>query len=90
MSLENAQYIHQLIPTNPTVSDKLKQGDDHIRMGKRVLLNTFPNIQGPVLASHTTLNNIPENLAQTLAALVEHLVPKGTIIAWDLGNNPTQ
>lgn len=48
MSLETATYIHQLNPTNPSGSDKIKDGDDHIRMIKAALKATFPGITGPL------------------------------------------
>ena len=34
MALETASYISQLTATNPTTSDSVAQGDDHIRMIK--------------------------------------------------------
>ena len=88
MSLEVANFIHQLIATNPTISDFVKEGDDHLRMVKRTLLNTFSQVMGPVLVSHTALNNIPldtNGSLQALAATVEH---RGTIKMHDLVNVP--
>ena len=43
MALESATYIDGLVITNPTGSDSISQGDDHIRLIKKVLKNTFPN-----------------------------------------------
>lgn len=73
MSLENAQFIHQLNSSNPAGSDRLKDGDDHLRMIKAALLNTFPGIKGPLDATvtHTLLNSV--------ASL---LVPIGCIVMW--------
>lgn len=61
MSLETAQYVHQLNPANPSGADRLKEGDDHIRMLKAVLKATFPGITGPLDAdvTHTLLNALP-------------------------------
>lgn len=42
MGLETGNLISQLIDTNPTGSDDVSQGDDHLRLVKRVLKNTFP------------------------------------------------
>jgi hypothetical protein len=56
MGLETAPYIHQLITTNPEQEDLRRQGDDHLRTIKQALLNTFPEIKGPVLATHEELN----------------------------------
>jgi microcystin-dependent protein len=58
MSLESASYIHQLDPANPAASDRLQQGDDHIRMVKAALKATFPNITGPVNATQAALNGL--------------------------------
>lgn len=56
MGLEAATYINQLIGTNPTGSDPASSADDHLRLIKSALLNTFPNLSAPVTASAATLN----------------------------------
>lgn len=43
MSLESASWVTQLVSTNPTATDKIGQGDDHLRMIKTVLQNSFPS-----------------------------------------------
>lgn len=43
MGLETAEFISELVDTNPTATDKKRQGDDHLRLIKEVLQNTFPN-----------------------------------------------
>lgn len=43
MTLEVATYITDLQPLNPTSTDQVNQGDDHLRLIKQVLQNTFPN-----------------------------------------------
>lgn len=70
MSLESAQFIHQLNASNPSGADRLKEGDDHIRMLKAAIKATFPGIGGPLDPSvtHTFLNSIAASL-----------VPVGTI-----------
>lgn len=42
MTVENADYVHQLDPTYPLDSDYRHEGDNHIRMIKQALKNTFP------------------------------------------------
>jgi len=42
MGLESATYIEDLVVTNPPGNDLRSQGDDHIRLIKQVLKNTFP------------------------------------------------
>lgn len=45
MSLEVGTYINDLVATNPVgATDDASQGDDHIRLIKNVLRNSFPNI----------------------------------------------
>ena len=43
MALETASWITQLVDTNPTTSDPVSQGDDHLKMIKTVLSNSFPS-----------------------------------------------
>lgn len=43
MGLESATWIDDLVTTNPATTDLKQQGDDHLRMIKEVLKNTFPN-----------------------------------------------
>lgn len=78
MSLETASYIHQLNPSNPSGADRLKDGDDHIRMIKAALKATFPGIAGPLSSSvtHTLLNSF-----------AAYLVPKGSIVLWTGAEN---
>lgn len=56
MGLETATYIHELVSSNPEQEDLRRQGDDHLRTMKTALLNTFPNITGPVQATQAELN----------------------------------
>lgn len=58
MPVESAQYIDTLQPDWPLGTDPESAGDDHLRMIKQVLQNTFPNIKGVVQASQTELSYI--------------------------------
>ena len=44
MGLETATYISQLVDTNPTTSDPVSQGDDHLRLIKEVLQSQFTTL----------------------------------------------
>ena len=44
MGLETATYISQLVDTNPTSSDPVSQGDDHLRLIKEVLQAQFTTL----------------------------------------------
>lgn len=57
MSLETATYINQLNILNPTGTDLVSTADDHIRLIKSTLKNTFPNITGPVTLTQSALNS---------------------------------
>jgi len=57
MSLENATYVAQLDKDWPTGTDLVSQGDDHLRLIKSVLQNSFPvNLNVPIVPN-TTDNN---------------------------------
>lgn len=56
MAVENATYIAQLDETFPGSGESKAQGDDHLRLIKRVLKQTFPNLTGAVTLSQTAIN----------------------------------
>jgi len=56
MPLEVASYINGLVSTNPVSTDGLSGADDHLRLIKGTILNTFPNIAHAVTADHTEIN----------------------------------
>ena len=56
MALESTTYINGLVATNPTGTDPKSQGDDHIRLVKSAIKNTFSGVTGEVTATHTELN----------------------------------
>lgn len=53
MALETTNYIRGLIRTNPTATDQKKNGDDHLRLLKTALLNSFVGFPGTVMAAGT-------------------------------------
>lgn len=58
MGLEVAVTINQLVTTNPDGTDNISQGDDHIRLIKSTLKNTFPAVTEPVTVSAAQLNAV--------------------------------
>lgn len=82
MGLEVATMIHQLVVTNPTAADKIRQGDDHIRLIKVALKTSFPGITGVLTKTHTALNLLPNNWTTFLAELANCVMPRGAVIAW--------
>jgi hypothetical protein len=56
MGLETGTYIDSLNTSNPGATDSVAQGDDHIRLLKSTIKNTFPNLTGAMTSTHTELN----------------------------------
>jgi len=56
MPIESANFIAQLDEANPTSGDAKSEGDDQIRLTKRAVRQSFPNVGGAVTATHTELN----------------------------------
>jgi hypothetical protein len=54
--LETGTYISDLVTTNPTGSDNYATADDHIRLLKSTIKNTFPNINNAVNPTDEELN----------------------------------
>lgn len=73
MGLEAGSFPSDLVDTNPTGTDLKSQGDDHIRLIKRVIKTTFPNLNGAVTATPAQMN--------TLAAPGTVCFP-GMIVMW--------
>jgi hypothetical protein len=77
MGLEIATYISQLDKLAPLAGDQRKQGDDHLRLIKAVLKNTFPGVGGqgfasPITAKETELNflaGVTSNIQAQINAL---------------------
>ena len=58
MTVEAATYITDLNITLPTGNDFVSEGDDHFRMLKAVLKNSFPNINAPVTVTPDQINDV--------------------------------
>jgi len=58
MGLESGTYIDDLVVTNPAGGDDRSTSDDHHRLIKAVLKNSFPNIDGAVTATPAELNAV--------------------------------
>jgi len=59
MALESATYVDGLVITNPTGSDSISQGDDHLRLIKTVLKNSLPNVTTATTPIVSVSHNIP-------------------------------
>ncbi|CAB4138766.1 hypothetical protein UFOVP344_38 [uncultured Caudovirales phage] len=58
MPLETATLIHQLDAANPAATDQIRQADDHLRLIKSAIKNTFPNINAAITATDEQLNSL--------------------------------
>jgi hypothetical protein len=96
MSLENVDFIKQLIVTNPPGGDQRSQGDDHLRLIKHVLKTTFPNMNGAMNAAPADLNLLTGMVAhptmitpipeQTFAPFYQAAAPTGWQIVTTLND----
>ena len=59
MAYENADYINQLNQNLPQATDTISEGDIHLRLLKEVLKQSFPNVDMPVNAIHTSPTEPP-------------------------------
>ena len=72
MSIENADYIHQLDISNPKPIDPISEGDNHIRLIKKLLVESFPSdLDGQIIP------NITDNEEKYLRVNEE-----GTALEW--------
>lgn len=83
MALETGTYVSDLVTTNPVASDGLVQGDDHIRLLKSTIKNTFSNFTAVALAS--TQAQIDAAVAATVTGTVPGVINPGTAAAPGLG-----
>ena len=83
MTLETANYIDGLNQSYPEGTAKKSKGDDHLRLIKDVLKNSFPNISGAVTPSHTEINRL------TSAGSVNHPIESGSKTVFYQASAPT-
>jgi hypothetical protein len=62
MPVEAATYISQLSPADPPGGDPKSQGDNHLRLIKQVLQNTFPNASGAINLTPAQANEVINGL----------------------------
>ena len=65
MGLETGTYIDSLNSSNPTATDAVSEGDDHLRLIKSTVKATFPNLSNAVTSTHTELNLLDGVTANT-------------------------
>lgn len=89
MGLEVGSTIASLVASNPLPGDLVSLGDDHIRLLKTVLKNTFPGVGGSGLASPIDATEDELNALVGVTGLIANaIVPVGGIILWTGGTLP--
>lgn len=82
MTVENATFLNQLNPAYPLDGDLIKEGDDHIRLIKTTLRNTFTAMDTPLTTPVSVLNelaNYKKYISDTLLATLSKSFPVGHI-----------
>jgi len=79
MPLETGTTIRSLNQSNPVAGDNMRDGDDHIRLIKRVLKNIFPGAGGSGFSTAITSTEAELN---SIGALTIASMPVGGIIMW--------
>jgi hypothetical protein len=89
MPLESATHVSGLNSSNPVAGDGISAGDDHIRLVKQTLVNSFPAVSGAVTASHTELNHTDGVTSNIQTQLDAKQASTGTIVRNDTQNFST-
>lgn len=61
MTVEVASFITDMNITYPRTGDLIKEGDDHIRLIKRIIQQTFAGFNSYVTISSASMNNMDKN-----------------------------
>lgn len=95
MALESGTYIDALNVDNPVNGDSPREGDDHLKLIKKTIKNTFPNLTGAVTATQDELNHVDgvtssiQAQLNALPAAIQALYPVGSIyINASVATNP--
>ena len=81
MGLETGTYIDSLNSSNPTATDAVSEGDDHLRLIKSTVKATFPNLSNAVTSTHTELNLLDGVTANTTELNYVDIATLGTVEA---------
>lgn len=73
MALETGDYVGDLTITNPPSGDPKSQGDDHIRLLKKVARQSFPGFTGPILVGGTTAGAVNAYTLTPSTAMVAYV-----------------
>jgi hypothetical protein len=93
MGLETGSTIASFITSNPTSSDPVNQGDDHLRLIKSVLQAQFPGSGGlgyatAIAATETELNYV-HGVTSNIQTQINNILPSGTRMPFAQAAAPT-
>lgn len=76
MALETGNYVGDLVVANPAAADPKSQGDDHLRLIKTAVRQSFPGFTGAILAGTAVTGGAANAYTMTPAtALVTYVSP---------------
>ncbi len=81
MPIEIADFIGELDEDNPFDSDNPQEGAAQIRLTKKTVIQSFPNIGAEVTCDENDLN-------QLTGVLLTELMPVGSILMWATNTPP--
>ena len=93
MGLETGSTISSFITSNPTSSDPINQGDDHLRLIKSVLKAQFPGSGGlgyaiAITATEAELNYV-HGVTSNIQTQINNILPSGTRMPFAQAAAPT-
>ena len=93
MGLETGSTISSFITSNPTSSDPVNQGDDHLRLIKSVLQAQFPGSGGlgyatVITATEAELNYV-HGVTSNIQTQINNFLPSGTRMPFAQAAAPT-
>lgn len=80
MSLETGNYIGALVPANPSGKDPKRQGDDHLRLIKEALLNSFVGFAGAIMVGGRSVGSVNAYELSPSKAMLAYTA--GTMVVW--------
>jgi hypothetical protein len=70
MALESGTYLNDLVATNPTGTDQFSEGDNHLRLLKTTLKNTFPGMGGRAWRAQSKSTNYTLETTDNMSTIV--------------------
>ena len=93
MGLETGSTISSFITSNPTSSDPVNQGDDHLRLIKSILKAQFPGAAGSGFATAITATeaelNYVHGVTSNIQTQINNILPSGTRMPFAQAAAPT-